>query len=115
MSDPIPSINEIITSLDKYERRVLRFLGKEHISNNKNVRLETIKKNLPNRYGKNVDNALKSLKSKVYVYNYRHKNYGLSPLGKKVAEKIYDDFMKDRHADLNRILMVQIYGIRPRS
>lgn len=97
-----------IKSLDHYEKRVLRFLGKEHISNHKNVRLESIKKNLPDRYGKNVDHALKSLKSKGFVYYYRHKNYGLSPLGKKVAERIYDDFMKDRYRDLDRILMIVI-------
>lgn len=101
-------LDEIIKSLDQCEKRVLRFLGKEHISNHKNVRLEKIKKKLPNSYGKNVDKALKSLKSKGYVYDYRHKNYGLSPLGKKVAERIYDDFMKDRYKDLRQILMTVI-------
>lgn len=39
-----PSIDDVIACLDKYEKRVLRFLGKEHISNHKNIRLETIKK-----------------------------------------------------------------------
>lgn len=64
MTDWDPYIDDITKGLDKYEKRVLRFLGKQHISTNKNIRLETIKNNLPNAYGKNVDKAVKSLKNK---------------------------------------------------
>ncbi|NYB26634.1 MAG: hypothetical protein HVN34_04765 [Methanobacteriaceae archaeon] len=100
-------IDKIISELDKYEQRVMLFLGKESISENKNIRLETIKNRLPDNYGKNVDKSLKRLISKHRLVGiYRNKNYRLNKLGRKVAQRLKEDFRDERYEDLSKILMV---------
>lgn len=99
------SIDDIISDLDKYEKRLLRLLGSEHLSKHKNLRLETIKDRLPDEYGKEVDKAISSLRCEGLIFSYRHKDYGLSPLGVKVAQRIVKEFNKERYGDL-RILMI---------
>jgi hypothetical protein len=101
-----PPFEEIVLNLDPCEKRVLRLLGSENISQSKNLRKETIKKKLPNRYGKSVDKAIDSLLSKGLMFPYRHKNYGLSSLGVKVAQSLVKEFNKDRYSDLSRIFMI---------
>jgi hypothetical protein len=100
MSNQDSSVDEILSELDEYEKRVLRFLGKENISEHKNIRHETIKNRLPDRYGKEVDRAIDSLLNKGLMFTYRPKNYGLSHLGVKVAQSIVKEFLKNRYGDL---------------
>ncbi|AIS31996.1 hypothetical protein BRM9_1181 [Methanobacterium formicicum] len=57
-------VSLIIKELDEYEKRVLRLLGSLNISQHKNIRKETIKKRLPNKYGKKIDRTLGLLRTK---------------------------------------------------
>ncbi|MGP8024533.1 MAG: hypothetical protein ACLQG5_03805 [Methanobacterium sp.] len=99
------SVDEILSDLDMCERRVLRFLGKEKITKNKNIRHETIKNRLPDENDGEIDNAIESLLNKGLMFQYRPKNYGLSSIGVTVAQSIVKEFLKERYGDL-RILMV---------
>lgn len=106
MPDTDISIDNIIIDLNSYEKRVLRLLGNKNISVHKNIRLETIKEELPNKYGKHIDKAVKSLIAKGIVFPYRNKNYGLSPLGIKVSHQLKKEFRDERYGDLRILLLM---------
>lgn len=106
MTDEGPDIAEIISGLNQYEKRVLRLVGSYNISQHKNIRKETIKDRLPDKYGKKVDKAIDSLKSKGLLFPYRHKNYGLSSLGVLVAQELVKQFQNKKYKDLNKIMMI---------
>ena len=57
-----------IEELDEYEKRVLRLLGSLNVSQHKNIRKETIKKRLPNKYGKKLIKHLINYELKVYYF-----------------------------------------------
>lgn len=84
----------------------MTYLGKKCISKHKNIRLETIKDELPNKYGKHVNKALQTLHTEGLVFKYRHKNYGLSAKGVIVAQQLKEDFRKKRYGDLKILMLV---------
>lgn len=51
-------INDQLSSLSDTEREILLIVGKMHISVKKNVKEETIKKKLPDKYLKGFNKAL---------------------------------------------------------
>ena len=88
-------INEIISDLNELEKRIMLILGKENISLNKNIRLETIKKKLKDHELRKADKAIDNLIAKGLIFRYRgKKNIGLSHPGLLVAKKI-----KQNHRD----------------
>jgi len=99
-------IGSIISGLNNYEIKVMLLLGKKEISLHRNIRKETIKNELPNKYGKNVDKAIKSLLNKGLMYRYRNKNYGLTEIGILAAHKLVEDFRDARYNDLRILLII---------
>lgn len=54
-----------------------------------------------------MDKSLKRLISKHRLVGiYRNKNYRLNKLGRKVAQRLKEDFRDERYEDLSKILMV---------
>lgn len=101
------NIEEIKSNLTKCERRIMRLFGQKEISQHKNIRKETIKNQLPNKYSKEIDNALKTLiNQKRLIRLYRNNNYALNALGLKVAQSIKKDYFDEIYDDLSRILMI---------
>ena len=107
MRNTLSDVEEIKFHLNDCEKRIMLLLGKNEISQNKNIWKETIKKKLPDKYNKEIDKALKSLIiKKKLIRRYRKDNYALNPLGLKVAHSLKREFLKDRYNDLNKILFV---------
>ncbi|AUB58789.1 hypothetical protein BK008_11025 [Methanobacterium sp. MZ-A1] len=96
----------IIEELDEYEKRVLRLLGSLNISQHKNIRKETIKKRLPNKYGKKIDRTLDLLRNKGLLFPYRPNNYGLSTLGVIIAQKLVKEFRDQKYDDIKILMLI---------
>jgi len=96
----------MIEELDEYEKRVLRLLGSLNVSQHKNIRKETIKKRLPNKYGKKIDRTLNKLRTKGLLFPYRPNNYGLSALGVIIAQKLVKDFRDQKYNDLKILMLI---------
>ncbi len=79
-----------ILKLSDTEREILYVLGKMRISVNKNVREETIKKKLPDKYLKDFNSALSTLLKSGLIVKYRPHNYGLSQDGRILVDKIVE-------------------------
>lgn len=71
-----------LDELDDAEKSILYAMGKMRITVNKNVREETIRKKLPDKYLINFDKALSNLIKRGIVVRYRPHNYGLSQKGR---------------------------------
>jgi hypothetical protein len=99
-------VSRIIEELDEYEKRVLRLLGSLNISQHKNIRKETIKTRLPNKYGKKIDRTLNLLRTKGLLFPYRPNNYGLSALGVTIAQKLVKDFRDKKYNDLKILILI---------
>ena len=84
--------------LDDEEKRIMEVFGKLDISQNKNVKFETIQKKLKPKYHKNLKKNINKLITKGFIRLYRTNNYSLTDEGLRVAhflwekrkDKIYD-------------------------
>ncbi len=106
MIDESDEVALMVKELNPYEKRILRLLGSLNISQHKNIRKETIKKKLPNKYGKKVDRTLDSLRTKGLLFPYRPNNYGLSALGVLVAQELVKEFREEKYNDLNILILI---------
>ncbi|TFH39777.1 MAG: hypothetical protein E4G94_10630 [ANME-2 cluster archaeon] len=93
-----------ITELTDDEIKILGVLGRLHISLNKNINENTIRKNLPQQYHKNLNKTIKSLKSKGLLLPYRKENYCLNAKGKKIAEKLAKKRRDNLYSGLRMLL-----------
>lgn len=100
-------INNQISSLSDTEREILRTVGKMHISVNKNVKEETIKKKLPDKYLKGFNKALSNLLKSGLLVRYRAHNYGVSKKGRIIANEI----MKSKREKAYEGLKILMYTI----
>lgn len=105
MSQDNTTIKELIEKLTPIEKKILLECGKEHISVKKNIREETIKKKMPNKYLKDFNKSLKHLIAMGLVIVYRPHNYGLSKDGRTISQKIKEKHQADLYSSL-RILML---------
>lgn len=107
MHEDSSDIEEIKSNLTKCERRIMRLFGQKEISQHKNIRKETIKNRLPNKYSKDINKAIKSLiNKKKLIRRYRNNNYALNSLCLKVAQSIKKDYFDEMYSDLSRILII---------
>lgn len=88
------------------ERKVLELLGKLHVSQNKNINEATIRKKLPSKYHRNLNETIKNLHSKGLLRYYRAQNYCLTDKGKEIAERLAVELFKKTYGDLRILLIV---------
>lgn len=99
------SIEDIVNNLSPIEHAILYECGKMHISVNKNVNGDTLKKKLPDKYHKDFSKAIKNLLHKGLLVTYRPNNYGVPKKGRSVIDHIVKERQKDIYKGL-RIMMV---------
>lgn len=76
--------------LNDEEKRIMEMLGKLDISQNVNIRLETIKKKLKPEYHENVKKNIDRLIIKRLIIPHRDGNYALTDKGLQVAHFLWN-------------------------
>lgn len=97
-----------IADLSSAEMEILYVLGKMRISVNKNVREETIKKKLPDKYLNDFNNALSNLLKSGLLVKYRPHNYGLSQKGRILVDNIVELKRNNVYKGLKILIFTQI-------
>ena len=91
--------------LNPIEKKIQLECEKQHVSVQKNIREETIKKKMPNSYLKDFNKSLKHLIAIGLVVVYRPHNYGLSKDGRKISQKLKEKHQANLYSNL-KILMI---------
>ena len=105
ISNSNSSVKDIVDNLPPIEKAILYECGKMHISINKNVNGDTLKKKLPNKYHKDFSKAIKNLLHKGYLVTSRPHNYGVPQEGRVIINYILEERQNEIYKGL-RILIV---------
>ena len=80
----------LMFGLNDEETVIMEMLGKLEISQNKNVKFETIQKKLKPKYHDNLKKNIDNLIAKGLIRPYRVNNYSLTDEGFRIAHALWE-------------------------
>lgn len=97
-------IDEIISELTVYEKKIMNIIGRLNASPNKNFTRQTVKKKASDDELDYVDNALHSFLIKQLIHYYRAPdNFACTKLGFNVAQKLKEESYNQKYEGMRII------------